>query len=146
MPTADSPLPLQEDRKTILVVDDEPLILGLVRNMLRKEGYAILEASDGREALQVFAEHAHTIHLLLTDIVMPSMNGYQLADAMRAQSPDLRVLFMSGYQDRVISDVTGFAVQAAALIRKPFTQHGLTSKIAQILAESTRSATSGQEA
>lgn len=127
--------------KTILVVDDEPMVLGLVRNMLRREGYHVLEASDASEALNVWSEHGAGVQLLLTDVVMPGMNGYELAERLKRDRPDLRVLYMSGYQDRVIADLTGLTVEASILIRKPFTQHSLARKVGELLDQSAHSPT-----
>jgi CheY-like chemotaxis protein len=112
--------------------------------MLRREGYGVVEASDGVEALQVSGEHADPIDLLLTDIIMPGMNGYQLAAQLRENRPELKVLYMSGYQDRVIADITGVSVECSPLIRKPFTQYSLATKIAEILAQSAHPAASGK--
>ncbi len=132
--------PAGRENKTILVVDDEPMVLGLVRNMLRREGYNVLEANDGNEALKLVSDPERQINLLLTDIVMPAMNGYQLADRVKIQRSDIKILFMSGYQDRVIADLTGLSVEVTPLIRKPFTQHNLSVKIAEMLSESTHPA------
>jgi len=118
-------------RKTVLVVDDEAPILGLVRTMLERAGYLVLEASTGSEALQIAAHHPNAIDLLLTDILMPEMDGFQLAQQLQAQRPGVRVLYMSGYLD-VISRGAG-GLGAAPCIRKPFKQHALTEEIARVL-------------
>ena len=78
--------------KTILVVDDEPMVLGLLRNMLVREGYVVLEASEAAEAIELSSVGSRPIDLLLTDVVMPGMNGYQLADRLKDQRPELKVL------------------------------------------------------
>ncbi len=118
---------------TILVVDDEPALVALVRTMLWRAGYQVLEASSGEEALRIAAEAKPPINVLLTDIMMPEMNGYELADRIRGMSADVKVLFMSGYRDRIIFESTGVEVAELPLIRKPFTQYTLVTKITEVL-------------
>jgi CheY-like chemotaxis protein len=122
-----------QSRTTILVVDDEPALVALVRTMLWRAGYNVLEAGSGEEALRVAAEEKGQIKLLLSDVLMPEMNGYELAARLRESRPEMKVLFMSGYRDRVIFDSTGVAVEDHPLVRKPFTQFALVSKIAEVL-------------
>ena len=86
--------------ETILIVDDEDDVRKLLVDVLRIGSYRVLEARDAEQALEVTAAHASPIDLLVTDIVMPGMTGMELADAIRARSPDLKVLFMSGYAER----------------------------------------------
>jgi two-component system cell cycle sensor histidine kinase/response regulator CckA len=118
---------------TILAVDDEETVLSLVRTMLWRAGYNVLEASGGAQALRIASENGAPIHLLLSDILMPDMNGYELADKLQALRPDTKVLFMSGYRDKVLAESTGRAASASPLLRKPFTQHNLIERIEQIL-------------
>jgi hypothetical protein len=118
---------------TILVVDDEASVLALVRTMLWRAGYTVLEASSGEQALAVASEHASPIQLLLTDVLMPDMNGYELAEKLKAGRPQTKLLYMTGYRDMVLVDSTGRQVRGAALIRKPFTAHNLVAKIEEIL-------------
>jgi two-component system cell cycle sensor histidine kinase/response regulator CckA len=120
---------------TVLVVDDEASVLALVRTMLWRAGYTVLEASGGEEALRVAAGHGGPIHLLLTDVLMPDMNGYEVAEKVVALRPDIRVLYMSGYRDKVIVESTGRQLSNAPMIRKPFTQHILIDRIAETLEE-----------
>jgi CheY-like chemotaxis protein len=119
----------------ILVVDDEPALLGLVATMLYKAGYQVLEAPAPSEALRIAAQHPEPIRLLLTDIVMPEMNGYELAERLKAARPETKVLFMSGFTDQALLENTGRALRDAGLIRKPFTQHKLLTRIADLLEE-----------
>ena len=86
-------------RETILLVDDHPSIRKLLGSILKSEGYAVLEAEDGRQALELCHRYGSRIHLLLTDIVMPQMNGPLLAEQVIVLRPDIRVLYMSGYVD-----------------------------------------------
>lgn len=125
---------------TVLVVDDEPTLLALVRTMLWRAGYDVLEATAGGEALRLAAERAKPIHVLLTDILMPDMNGCELAEALQAVRPDTKVLYMSGYTDKAIVEGTGRLLGEAPLIRKPFTAYTLISKITDLLEEHSLSA------
>lgn len=86
-------------RETILLVDDHPSIRKLLGSILKSEGYAVLEAEDGRQALELCRRYENQIHLLLTDIVMPKMNGPLLAEQVIMLRPDIQVLYMSGYVD-----------------------------------------------
>jgi len=119
---------------TILVVDDEDTVLSLVRTMLWRAGFFVLEAPGAEEALHVASEHAGSIDLLVSDVLMPGTNGYDLADALMAIRPGTKVLFMSGYRDKVLSESTGRSSSKAPLLRKPFTQYALVSKIQELLA------------
>lgn len=86
-------------RETILLVDDHPSIRKLLGSILKSEGYAVLEAKDGREALELCQHHGDKIHLLLTDIFMPQMNGHMLAEKVVGLCPGMQILYMSGYVD-----------------------------------------------
>jgi two-component system, cell cycle sensor histidine kinase and response regulator CckA len=129
--------PPARPRTRILVVDDEPTLVALVRTMLSRVGYEVLEALDGEEALKVAAEPGESIRLLLTDVVMPGMNGYELAEALTSAHPGLKVLFMSGYTDRALFESTGRSLGEVPMLRKPFTQFKLTNKVAELLEESS---------
>ncbi len=94
-PTPAGPLP--GGRETVLVVDDEPSILRLAGRMLGELGYRVLAASTPRQAVALARHHADPIHVLLTDVVMPEMNGYDLIDRMRGLYPDIGLVYMSGY-------------------------------------------------
>ncbi len=118
----------------ILVVDDEPTLVALVRTMLWRAGYSVLEAYSAEEALRVAGVVGRRIDVLLTDIMMPGMNGYDLAAKLRAVRPEVKVLFMSGYRDRVITESTGVSAGISPLLRKPFTQHTLITMIGELLA------------
>jgi hypothetical protein len=134
MVPTDDPSP-GEPRRTILVVDDEPAVVALVRTMLWRAGYNVIEAANGEEALGVAARETGPIHVLLTDVVMPIMNGYELAVKMRLARPEVKVLYMSGYRDRVLFENTGIDVGDAPLVRKPFTQFSLVSSISELVAD-----------
>src|SRR5260370_15791127 len=97
--------------ETILVVDDEALVRSLARDILLGAGYRVLEAEDGEQALRVAEEHPGAIHVLLTDVVMPGINGKELADRLAAVHPDTKAIFMS------IAGSLRFAAMAAIWIR-----------------------------
>jgi len=113
---------------TILLVEDEEQVRSLTSSLLSRHGYRVLTAASGAEALQIAREHSEPIDLLLTDVVMPGMNGAILAQEMRGLRPDIRILYMSGYTD---ASITGEAVFAgdAAYIEKPFTSAALQEKV-----------------
>jgi two-component system, cell cycle sensor histidine kinase and response regulator CckA len=95
-------LPLTDDasvpcRETILLVDDHSSIRKLLGSILKSEGYAVLEAEDGRQALDLCHQYGEPIHLLLTDIIMPEMNGHMLAEQIVILRPGIQILYMSGY-------------------------------------------------
>ncbi len=100
-PVAASPAmePLKRGTETVLLVEDEAMVREFVRETLRECGYRVLEARDGREALRLSETTPEPIHLLLTDVVMPTMNGRALAEALAVPRPDTKVIFMSGYTD-----------------------------------------------
>ena len=118
--------------ETILVVEDEAPLRALTVTVLRRAGYDILEASDGAEAVRVVAETERPIQLLLTDVVMPRMNGRSLADRLVAAQPTLKILFMSGYTDdaAVLQRVLASRV---AFLQKPLTPDVLLHKVREVL-------------
>jgi two-component system cell cycle sensor histidine kinase/response regulator CckA len=115
-------------KKTILVVDDEPEIRKLVSAMLTPHGYQIILADTGEQAIKTFRKHSRDIDLLLTDVVAPGMAGPTLADQLTELKPDLRVLFMSGYDNRQV--VQKYVVEKGSpLLTKPFTVKQLREKV-----------------
>jgi len=122
----------KEGRKTILVVDDEPEIRKLVSAMVTAKGYNVLTADSGEHALTLVKNLKSPIDLLLTDVVAPGMSGPMLADKLVEQQPDLRVLFMSGYDNTNV--VQRYVVEKGhALLHKPFTVEELGRKVAELL-------------
>lgn len=103
----------------ILVVDDEHAVRALAARVLRREGYEVLEAGGAEEALQGADQAGSELDLLLTDLVMPGLNGQQLAARLRESRPDLRVVYMSGYPEAEI-EARGMKEVGAAYITKPF--------------------------
>lgn len=118
----------QGNGETILVVEDEASILKLAKNILEKIGYIVLTASSPDEAIRLAMEHTDDIHLLFTDVVMPEMNGKDLAGQMQSIYPDIKCLFMSGYTDDVIAH-RGILAEDEHFIQKPFSRKELTAKI-----------------
>jgi CheY-like chemotaxis protein len=129
---ADVPAQMAQGSETILLVEDEAIIRELTVQILDADGYHVLEAMDGTEALSVADEHGAPIHLLLTDVLMPGMNGKELADELRLHHPDLRVLFMSGYDDRQI-DLEKVEAEDTDFLPKPFSTEVLRRKVRGVL-------------
>lgn len=119
--------------ETILLVEDEPSVRRLVSQMLQLSGYKVLEASSGPEALGLMDHVGQPVDLLLTDIVMPLMNGGALAQCLSRRHPKMRVLFTSGYMDDVV--VQEVVAMGAQFLPKPFTMEALTQKVRQVLDE-----------
>lgn len=122
-----------EDQKTILVVDDEPEIRKLVSAMVRQFGYAVLTADSGEHAMTLYKNHKEPIELLIADVVAPGMSGPMLADKLTTLQPDLKVLYISGYDDTHV--VQKYVVEKGhALLAKPFTVEELKSKMQELVA------------
>ena len=119
--------------ETILLVEDEEIVRKLACTILQKNGYEVLEAPNGEEALRIVqGQNGNPIHLLVTDVVMPGMSGRQLADRLERVRPGTKVLFMSGYTDDTIVH-HGVLDPGIAYIQKPFTPDALASKVRDIL-------------
>ncbi|MEN6440863.1 MAG: PAS domain S-box protein [Syntrophobacter sp.] len=118
--------------ETILLTEDDESLLGLAEIMLRSLGYKVLRASTPREALRVVENHGGEIQLLLTDVVLPEMNGRELAERVRAMRPTLRCLYMSGYSADIIAK-RGIMDRKVQLINKPFLKSELAAKIREVL-------------
>ncbi|HEU5049920.1 MAG TPA: response regulator [Gemmatimonadales bacterium] len=120
--------------ETILVVEDEPVVRRLARMALEEVGYAVIEAADGGEALEALRRADGTVQLVLSDVVMPGMGGQELAQVLRADRPELPLLFMSGYQGEDVTD-RGLLEPGAAFIQKPFAPEELTRRVRALLDE-----------
>jgi PAS domain S-box-containing protein len=118
--------------ETVLLVEDEEVVRNLVREILERNGYAVLEARNGAEALELGQTCGAPIHLLVTDVVMPKMSGRELAERLVAIHPETRVLYMSGYTDGAISQ-QGVLDPQTELLQKPFTFDDLAQKVRQVL-------------
>jgi DNA-binding response OmpR family regulator len=123
---------LARGSETILLVEDEASLRGIARELLQEYGYRVIEAAGPDQAIAAARAHAGTIHLLLTDIVMPRMNGRVLAETLVAARPELRVLYMSGYTDDVIAH-SGVLGSGALMLEKPFTMLALLGRVRQAL-------------
>jgi PAS domain S-box-containing protein len=118
--------------ETVLVAEDEAAVRQLSQRALEREGYTVLTAADGREALSRVARHEGTIHLLVTDVVMPGMGGRELARRLRRLRPAIRVLFMSGYPGEAVAQPGGIA-PGAPFLQKPFMPEELVRKAREVL-------------
>jgi two-component system, cell cycle sensor histidine kinase and response regulator CckA len=118
---------------TLLVVEDAGPLCKLISSMLRKNGYTVLEAGDGAEALAIVAREQGKIDLVLTDVIMPHMDGSELAHRLSQLRPELPVLFMSGYTDDPV--VQQLRTRPRSLLRKPFNAQVLVDTVRQALAE-----------
>jgi two-component system cell cycle sensor histidine kinase/response regulator CckA len=125
--------------ETILLVEDAEALRKLAHMFLRDNGYHVLTAADGSEAMQVAQQSSGPIHLLLTDVVMPGMNGRVLAERLSAGNPAMKVLYMSGYTDSFIAG-PGVLEPGTHLLHKPFTEETLTRKVREVL-DTARNAT-----
>jgi two-component system cell cycle sensor histidine kinase/response regulator CckA len=126
------PIPLSAENITVLVVDDEKNIVPLICEKLALAGFKALGAVGPREAIRECMLHEGSIDLLLTDVVMPSMNGRELANRIAAARPGIKVLFMSAYSDQILYS-HGVVPQGVSLIRKPFRLDDLVVKIQDVL-------------
>ena len=122
----------QSDPKTILVVDDELSVLGVVKCMLECDDYDVLLANSAAAALRIASNHDVRIDLLITDVIMPDVKGPDLAEQILALRPEIKLLFMSGYTD---SDVVRIRVLDPNLsfLPKPFTSDGLLETVKRVL-------------
>jgi len=122
-------------RATVLLVEDEPALRELAAVILEGEGYRVLQASDGGEAIVVAERHRGPIDLLVTDVVMPRLSGPELAERLRSLRPELEVLYMSGYNDsRLLT--RGVEEANVHLLAKPFTPDQLAEQVAQLTSHS----------
>ena len=124
--------------ETVLLVEDELNVRSLARRMLESEGYKVLEAPGGMEALLMVSQHKGSIHLLLTDVVMPAMSGRELAEQLAKRHPEMRILYMSGYTDDTVVR-HGVLESGVAFLQKPFAPEVLARKVREVLdAENVR--------
>lgn len=114
------------------MVDDEAQVRNLARDILVGAGYRVLEAEDGESALRIAEEHPGAIHVVLTDVMMPGINGKELGDRLLALRPDIKTIFMSGRAAEVISDA-GVLIPVDAFVAKPFTVERLLNKVRERL-------------
>jgi CheY-like chemotaxis protein len=132
-----APGPATGGTETVLLVEDEGSLRDLIAELLEANGYDVLAAESPAKAIETAERHPGTIHLLLTDVVMPGMNGRQLAAQVRERRPEIRVLYMSGYTEDAIAH-RGVLEVGALLVSKPFTQESLTRKLREALGPGPR--------
>ena len=137
-----TPVEKSENFETVLVVEDEDIVRELVCEVLEDHGYNVICAADGIEALEVAERYDGEIHLLVTDVIMPHMNGHELASKLTALRPEMKVLYVSGYSDNEIGD-HGTLDPRYELLQKPFTPQTLARKIRDVIHEE-RYALNGQ--
>ncbi len=119
-------------RETILLVEDEEVVRALTLKLLKSKGYEVLPAADGAEALSICERLTGAIHLLLTDLVLPKINGRELAEKLTALRPSMKVIYMSGYtEDKVVRQ--GLSARSTPFLQKPFTAHALAQLVRQVL-------------
>jgi CheY-like chemotaxis protein len=121
-----------QGNETVLVVEDEPSMRTLAARILRTQGYTTIEASNGEEALRIAQEFTGEIHLVLTDVIMPEMNGKTMASQLEAARPGIKVLFVSGYTNNAIVH-HGVLNSNVAFLQKPFTAEALARKVRKVL-------------
>lgn len=117
--------------ETILLVEDQDLVRGIAHAALARRGYTVLEAASGEEALALAEQHAGSIQLVLTDVVMPGMDGRELAGQIALRHPDVRILYMSGFAS-AIAGKDGVLAPGIAFIQKPFTPKALLQRVREI--------------
>ena len=118
--------------ETLLIVENEAAIRNLLQMALRKNGYTVLAAESGREALDLVSTHSGPIHLLITDVMMPDIDGPELVRRLSAIRPETRALFMSGYMDDALGE-QGVLPSSVNFIQKPFSPSTIAQKVRDIL-------------
>lgn len=125
---------IRSAHKTVLLVEDEDFVRNVTREVLELGGYQVIEAVDANDGLELYRQNIEIIDLILTDVVMPGMNGREFANQLLALRPDLKIIFMSGYTDNAV--VRGsFSDLHLNYLQKPFTLDHLTDKVRQVLRE-----------
>ena len=127
-----TPLEYSRGTETILLVEDEEPLRKVVIELLTQIGYNVLSASNGKEAMHVAGSYAERIHLLVTDVLMPEIDGPELAKALCAARPDLKVIYISGYTDDSLAP-EGVLQPGTILVNKPFSVRLLSAKMREVL-------------
>ena len=123
----------RQERETVLLVDDEPQVVTMVKKMLVREGYTVIGVTDPEEAIQIAQAHEGTIDLLLTDMAMPQLNGRELAERLKGIRVGLRVLYMSGFMKETLLKYYNISTTGIPFLQKPFTQQMLAKKLREVL-------------
>lgn len=124
--------PLQQHTQTILLVEDEDAVRRLAQITLERQGFTVLEARTPGDALLLAEQHTGPIDLLITDVIMPGMNGHELAERLLQSRPSLKVLYMSGYSDDILGERGGLGPEMAFL-PKPYSPTELARKVTELL-------------
>ncbi len=124
--------PLQQGTETVLLVEDDQMLLKLVTTMLDESGYKVLAAATIDTAISLAKEHSDPIHLLLSDLIMPEMNGKDLRDILQVIRPEMKVIFMSGYTSDIIAQ-QGVIEEGLNFLQKPVSFEALTTKVREVL-------------
>ena len=120
------------DTGTVLLVEDDAPVRMVIQRILSNEGFKVIEADGGLSAISSCEDHTGPIDLLLTDVILPQLNGWQVADRVAATWPDVRVLYMSGYDENTVSE-SGVFASAGTFLEKPFTMSALLEKVRGVL-------------
>jgi CheY-like chemotaxis protein len=131
-PQPDSGVASLTGTETVLVVEDQAEARSVMREMLSRRGYTVLEASNGPDAVEKSRQHPGPIDLMLTDVVMPGLSGRGVAEVLQSERPGIRVIYMSGYTDEAIVH-HGILESGLAFIQKPFTSDAFLRKIREVL-------------
>jgi two-component system cell cycle sensor histidine kinase/response regulator CckA len=123
---------IPQGRETILLVEDEEVVRQVTHRILQRQGYTVLDAKDGQDALEILEQHPGPVHLMVTDLVMPGMNGRELALKMTAAHPEIKVLYMSGYAENGIVN-QGVLEEGIVYIQKPFEARVLAYRVRELL-------------
>jgi len=124
----------QQGSETILLVEDEKMVRSLALTILKRQGYNVLEAENGDKALRIVQEqNANSIHLMLTDVVMPGMSGQELSERLKPQCPGMKVIYMSGYTDEAIVEKYGLSAPGIHYLQKPFPPDTLVKRVRSVL-------------
>jgi CheY-like chemotaxis protein len=132
------PVPLLRGSETVLVVEDQDAVRQYIRAVLEDSGYCVLQASNGPDALAQAEQFQGMIHELVTDLVLPLMNGPELAEKLKMARPEMKVVFMSGYEEETLGS-RGLLANEAGYLPKPFSPEELTAKVRGALAKSRTS-------
>jgi two-component system, cell cycle sensor histidine kinase and response regulator CckA len=134
--TEEQPVPTMAPPKgseTVLLVDDEEGVRKLVSAILQSNGYSVIEANNGQAALSSYEKNAHKIDMVLTDVVMPQMDGFELGERLVEKNPEVKILYMSGYRDNPVGTSESQPQQRRPFLHKPFTPDVLLAKVREIL-------------
>jgi CheY-like chemotaxis protein len=128
----DFPLPPSKGSGAVLIVEDQEEVRNLTSMILRSVGYEVLEAANGADAIAKVARHGRPVRLLVTDVIMPGMNGRDLAAQLTGAQPGMKVIFMSGYTDHVMTQ-NGVLDNSVSFLQKPFSAEQLTEIVQRVL-------------